>query len=94
VILQTTSNHGELFTYLGYEYHYIGKNSSPDRFNELVIKKFGEDVKDRPNNIGNKIYAFILYNHGKDCKHLYNDCSYYVFTDSGVHFQELSLRPE
>lgn len=90
MILQTTSDNGELFTFLGDEYHYVGKNSCPVRFKELAANKF---VGDLPNVI-DKLYAFIIYERGKGCVPLYDKNYYYILTDAGVHFQCLSLRPD
>jgi len=89
MILRTKFHDGyEVNRDIGKEYHLIGKEVSPAKFEESAKIVF----KDNGSGLLDDTYAFIVYKNGKHIDPLYKDFNYYILTEGGRLFANLTFK--
>jgi len=86
ILRRITSENGESNTFLGEMYNFVHFVHQPEEFERSKEIWGVEDDKE--------IYAFINYNAGEKLFPLYKNSSYYIMTDRGATFANLTLKSE
>lgn len=74
---------GQINVSLGEYYILINAESSPDRFNKLLKEQFKTESPD-------DVYAIICYSPGTNFRALSKNISYYIMTEGGKTFANIS----
>ena len=84
ILRRITEEQMEINTCLSLDYVYISKEKSLSQFNKEVSEWTGEDTKD--------VYGLIVYDNGESLIPLYNESYYYIMTNDGKTFSNLSFK--
>jgi len=79
--------------YLGYGFGVVNKEISPEYFLKSYLAWSGEN--DNPNaeiDINENIFAFVISEGGKEIFPLYKNQQYYIVTENGKTFKNLTLK--
>jgi len=92
ILRRYTGENHEVNQCLGDSYNLVRKEVNFDEFKKAYTS-FAEGLEwDEDNFISNKIYSFIIYNNGADIIPLYRPSSYYIMTERGNTFANLTFK--
>ena|SRR3990167_8219134 len=96
ILRRITSEHRTLNTIIGENYSVVYNGSKDDQqeFDAMFKRMFVIDVKSNNyiREMKEEVYAFIISDSGSRCEPMYKKSYYYVMTESGKTFENISLK--
>ena len=92
ILRRYTGENHEVNTVLGNSYNLVRKDVNFDEFKRAYTAYSDGLEWDEESPITNTIYTFIIYNNGKDIVPLHRPSTYYIMTENGATFANLTFK--
>ena len=92
ILRRYTGENHEVNTVLGNSYNLVKREVDFDEFKRAYTAFTEGGNWDADSPINENIYTFIIYNNGKDIEPLYKPSTYYIMTENGATFANLTFK--